>query len=432
MKRCAWLAILAACGTTRAAAPDGADGVITDADTDAPVTGPITIRVIDELTDLDPPLANAPIVVMDRAGATLSIERTNAAGEATFVIPRDAMITVVNDRPGSSSTLLTIVDVQPGDALVIGQTDEPRPWFATMTAAFPRVAGTVYHLATRCGDSRDQSVFVLDDRCATGTFDAYVMVDATTPTTYGVGRWTSATGVTAVNNGIVTPSTVWQDAVPITTALVPDAQIIGTTAMVSETVDTGFIAADSKYGALSAGRYSSTHTLIPIPNAELWITLHASRSGLASQRIFAREPYGPQFTYDLTASPVPWLTTDRADVTDRTVAWTPAATNAPDPDVVAITTRWSGDRWTVIGPSRLAAPNAFVFPSLPAELAHRDWKATDWAHVDYIDLEGQTWDQVRAGITTWFRLTPGNTRVDWRVAPPGLTRVWHSTDTFDP
>src|SRR5688500_11474278 len=103
MNRCAWIAVFAiACGDPGATPLDDSgvddsgntDGA-TDADpdsdsSDAPPPGPITIRAIRSSGE---PARNAPVVVMDATGTTLSINQTDNDGEATVIVPHDAMVT---------------------------------------------------------------------------------------------------------------------------------------------------------------------------------------------------------------------------------------------------------------------------------------------------------------------------------------------------
>lgn len=100
----------------------------------APPLGRVTVAVYEE----GAPRADRWVVFHDREGNVLARAKSGRDGKASGEVPAGGMITVAQAE--SPRHLVTFVDVQPGDAIVIGEKDEEETVAKSVGAARVRLA----------------------------------------------------------------------------------------------------------------------------------------------------------------------------------------------------------------------------------------------------------------------------------------------------
>ena len=152
--------MLSACGGSKAR-PDAtgepepaidallADAAV-DAEPDATTPAPVSVTVYDSS---NAPAPGMRVIFLDGADSPLMVTTTDINGVASAVVPAGSSVTAESPMPPQNTAipLSTFLDVQPGDALLVGTPPEP-PVYASVSVDAPPLQGaTSYEVTTSCG-----------------------------------------------------------------------------------------------------------------------------------------------------------------------------------------------------------------------------------------------------------------------------------------
>lgn len=119
-----------------------------------PDRGPVRVTVLHPIGVGGQRVVGASVAFLDANGTRVDLVETDVHGQAEADVPPGSSVTSVALEDGAYQ-ILTVLDVQPGDDLLLGITKDDRdPFLGTFTVAFPaytEVMPTSYTVAGPCG-----------------------------------------------------------------------------------------------------------------------------------------------------------------------------------------------------------------------------------------------------------------------------------------
>jgi hypothetical protein len=382
------LVLCAACGSVekQGALPDG--GATDDAGIDAPARGTVHVTVLDP-AGTGAPVAGASVVFIDPDGTLVKKATTDTGGKADAnVLPGANVTSIVLN--GTSYQLLTVLAIQPGDDLTMGDTDANTTSIGNFTVNYPAFTGaTQYEVATPCGVTTTQSpagvpvptsiTFPIDNSCKLTTMELVVIALGAN----GPLASTSKKAVTFTASGATTITDGFQSLVNVTSTYSNiDPTITGLS--VNRNVPDGYGASVST----SAQQPIAATTALSVTGATASTARMVARatSQKATGQII-QNIAGTATTYNVNMATtlLPWLVPPTFDVASEklSIATDATGTTSDKPDLFEVTMSYNRiDPLTGTGPSfswQLFGPEAadIVLPAIPADVGPVMPLATD-------------------------------------------------------
>jgi hypothetical protein len=394
--------LAAACGDPSSPAADAAlqadASLQADATSDAAPTGPVSVTVY-ETEGARVPVPGATVLFSDATHTVMAT--TSADGVASAEIAAGATVTVV--RPGAPAndddvfTIVTTLDVRPGDALVFGRTradlDPDQPALDptdVMWVEMPVLAGADrYWVSSSCswgsGSSGSLVTVHVDPACAAGGLDLLLLAytDDTSPDGPAVLGFMQVDDVAFTAETTVTAPDAWRSMETF------DLSVRNVPAGVTASGDYFYWRGGQSFYSwpLSTELAVSGDTafVLPAPPFVDEVTVRFSYGGPGRQRHRHHLPRGQDLAIDVGARLLPWITGVALDVAARRISWTASEGAATDGSLAILRYRTASGApgyWLVVAP---ADARAVTLPDLsglgaraPAELTPAAMAVVDY------------------------------------------------------